>query len=469
VVESTRRTPVRHCVDVLVVGAGPAGIAAAVSCKRAAPGLAVMCAERFGFMGGTITQTGMESIHWYRYEGTAELGGFGAELEKLADKLGASKKFPYNSSACLQPEVFKVVADKLMKEHGVLPLLHSWAVDVTMETQFGQPTVTGVIFESKSGRFAVRARRVVDCTGDGDIAYFSNCPMTVLPTSKRMGVTTVFNVKRVDGNAFLAHTDANPATYRDWSTAEGEFQQEIDEDVAHLRSPFFKELVGAAPNELNKDESIDGTWSTLTEDGEVQNLNLVHFSNVDALNVDELTRVEIAGRENSLTALQLLRQRVPGFGDAQLRNFATNVGVRDSRKILGAYMLTGADVQESARFDDACGAFVRFIDGYAKLVLPTDGRIYQIPLRALCSEATANILVGGRPVAGDMMAHASTRNMGCCFVTGQAAGIASAISLVLNCPSSDYKNEIFVRHIQNECRRQGMVLESPQKALRPKL
>ena len=128
VIERPRSVPVLARCEVLVVGGGPSGLSAALSAKRA--GCDVMLMDRYGCFGGVITTVGMETISWYRYEGCMnDSQGIGIEMERLADRMGGSLKWPYNESTCLDADFFKVVADHLICETGVRPLLHCWAVE----------------------------------------------------------------------------------------------------------------------------------------------------------------------------------------------------------------------------------------------------------------------------------------------------------------------------------------------------
>ncbi len=135
------------------------------------------------------------------------------------------------------------------------------------------------------------------------------------------------------------------------------------------------------------------------------------------------------GRREAIYALEALRGFMPGCEDAKLRNFGMTLGIRDTRKIDALYNLTGTDVREQARFDDAIGIFPEFIDGYGVLILPTTGRYWHVPYRALVPKGVGNLLVAGRCIGGDKISHASARNMMCCAVSGQGAGVAAAVSL----------------------------------------
>ena len=134
------------------------------------------------------------------------------------------------------------------------------------------------------------------------------------------------------------------------------------------------------------------------------------------------------GRKAAMEAIKVLKKKVPGFETSKLRNFSMTLGIRDSRKIVGKYNLTGDDVCKQGRFDDSVGVFPEFVDGYAILMLPTTGRYLQVPYGCLVPDVD-NLLVAGRCVSGDVLSHAATRNMMCCTVTGQAAGVAAAISI----------------------------------------
>jgi flavin-dependent dehydrogenase len=131
--------------DVLVVGSGPGGLAAALAAAR--EGVDTILVERYGCFGGNITQVPVESIAWYRHEGTVESEGIGVEFETRAKEMGASRKEPQSSSEALDADMFKYVADKLVAEAGIVPILHCYAVDTVMEDE----TIKGIITESKSG------------------------------------------------------------------------------------------------------------------------------------------------------------------------------------------------------------------------------------------------------------------------------------------------------------------------------
>ena len=210
IIEEKRTTSVLESVDVLVVGGGPGGLAAAIAAART--GVKTMLVERYGCFGGNMTTVGVESLAWYRHEKTIDTEGIGIEFENRAQEMGATSDEPQSDSQALNGELFKVVADALVCESGVLPLLHCYAVAPILENR----VVKGVICESKSGRQAILAGVVIDATGDADLAYKADAPCVMNPLEERQAMTMVFHCCGVDKKAFMRYVKEHPATYNDW-------------------------------------------------------------------------------------------------------------------------------------------------------------------------------------------------------------------------------------------------------------
>ncbi len=423
--EPAREIDVVHETDVLVVGSGPAGLAAALAAARA--GVEVSLLERFGCFGGNITTVGVEGMAWYRHEDTIEADGIAREFETRAAAMGAAVPESQSDSMELDAEGFKVVADTLVEEAGIHPMLHRTFVAPIVDDD----RVTGIITESKAGREAIRARRVIDATGDADVAHRAGAPTHLTPREHMMAASVMFHLAGVDKRAFVEGVRADPQTYGDWA-GNGEWDIETDgkEDDMYspfLRTPFSRAVEdGLIPDSLT---TLAGTWGAVHDSGELTYMNVIHLPEVDGTSPDDLTRAEIEGRRLAMHAVDALREYTPGCEGARLRNFGMTVGVRDTRKIDAVYDMTEADVRKEGRFEDSIGIFPEVIDGYGILVLPTTGRYFQLPYRNVVPRDVGNLLVAGRSSGGDRVSHAATRNMGCCAVLGQGAGIAAAASL----------------------------------------
>ncbi len=442
--------------DVLVVGGGPGGLSAALAAAR--EGVETMLLDRYGCFGGNITQSMVEPIAWYRHEKTIDAGGIGVEFERRAKEMGGTQNdfeslgripdpgedIPEWVGQLLDADMFKYVADKMVQEAGVVPLLHCLAVDSIMEGN----TIKGIITESKAGRQAILARRVIDATGDADIAFRAGAPYRKNPKDELMGVSVSFGCSGVDVDRLLEYTKENPARIGEWAreTAGKE------EDLFYTRAgDAFAKATEAG--EIPKGTLRGGPWwHSLTEAGEATYINSVHMRGKDPTDVWDLTEAEMEGRQRVMWAIAAMKKYTPGFKNAKLRTFGSSLGIRESRKILGEFSITEHDIKNQARFEDSIGIFPEFLDGYGVVFIPTSGRYFQVPYGITLPKKVENLLVAGRSVAGDKISHAATRQMMCCSVTGQGVGVASAVSIKDNLTC----RQVDISKVQKVLEKQGV-------------
>lgn len=425
--EPARHIPVMLETGVLVVGGGPAGIAAAISAAR--QGIPTTLIERYGCYGGMMTTAGVESIAWWRHENTVESNGLATEIEITAKKMGATKPEPQSKSQAINAEKFKLVADDMLEQAGVQRVLHITAVDVITEGS----KVTGVITESKSGRQAIMATVIIDCTGDADIAAFAGAPFNKRSKDELMCVTTVFSCSNVNKNKFMQNIAETQPKYGDWGADEDNknWSYDVHDSCKEMFSPYLGKVFakGKKAGMIPPDVTLGGSWSTITEYGDANYMNVVSIPGVDCTDVMDLTRAEIHGRKQAMQAISVLKEFQPGFENADLKNFGMTVGTRESRHIIGKCRLTEQDICNQGRHEDSIGIFPEFIDGNGRLQLPLEPRYFQIPFGSLIPLDIENLLVCGRAIDADDFAHATIRNMSCCMVTGEGAGIAAAVAI----------------------------------------
>jgi hypothetical protein len=420
--------------DVVVAGGGPAGLGAALAAARV--GARVVLCERYGFLGGNLTVAKVGTICGL-YVADADGSEFdfvvGGIAREFADALARDGKgvgpVPFKDTAVFLyvPWAAKRLADHLVTDdERVDVLLHSLVADVVVD----DGTVRALVLATKRGPLAVTGKVFVDCTGDADVAAFAGVPTELGPPGSRQFGSMQFVMQHVDATAAMA---AVPVL--------GEL---IAEHGAHLSRdggaiiPTFRpgEFVGAMTRVRNPDGSP-----------------------IDVTDIRQATWGELEGRRLAEEAAEFLQAHVPGFGDAFLDDTATALGVRETRRVVGDYVLTGDDVTRGATFDDAVarGAWPReyHVEGRSTeyCFLPA-GVSYQVPYRSLRPGGVANLLAAGRCLSADHHALASIRVMGPSLALGQAAGTAAALAARDDVPVA----EVAVDELQASLSKQGALL-----------
>ncbi|MCT8137060.1 FAD-dependent oxidoreductase [Anaerobacillus sp. CMMVII] len=384
----TKEIPVVKKVDVLVAGGGPAGIAAAIASAR--NGAKTVLLEKHGFLGGMGTAALVNPFMSY-FSGRTQLvkGVFQEVVDRLKER-GAYGGTGHAWS--FEPEEYKFTLNELALESGVELLFHTYVVDAVTE----DGSITGVVIESKSGRQVIEAKAYIDCTGDGDLAARAGAEFKVGRESdgQVQPASIMFKMGGVNNRR------------KAWEYA-----------VEDARLPQGRVLFFKMPRE-----------------GEVV-INMTRIVNVNALDGEDLSRAEIEGRKQVKEIVDYLVENVEGFDNAYLITTGPQIGIRESRRIMGEYVLKTEDVLECQKFDDAIAHCSYMIDihnptgaGTEKVILPK-GQWYDIPYRCLLPKDLNNLLVAGRCISATHEAHSSLRIQPTCYALGEAAGVAASIAV----------------------------------------
>lgn len=405
--------------DVVVLGGGPAGIAAAAAAARG--GATTLLVERYGFLGGMGTAAGVTNFCGLHANVHGEIRrvvhGVADELLARIERLGGLNA-PHLVLGRIHAQAYdmsayKCAADELLAAAGARVLHHALGAGASRHPS---GDVDALFVETKSGRRAIRGRRFVDCSGDGDLAHWGGVAME--SGDGRGGAlypTLMFRVGGVDPER------AGEA----WRTIPGLM------DEAARRGEFAFPRRGA----IVRPQKNPTEWRV-----NVTQLRNADGSAVDGTDADALSAAEIAGRRQVVEYLAFLREKVPGFERSYLLDIAAQLGIRETRRMAGEYQLSGADVLGCADFDDAIGVngwpLEMHVAGDVAWAWPPEGsRGYnQLPWRMLLPRrdgglAPGNLLVAGRCASMTHDGQSAARVSGACFAMGEAAGTGAAMSL----------------------------------------
>lgn len=422
--EKSREIPVVGSYDVVVAGGGSAGIAAAIAAARG--GAKALLIERYGFLGGTVVSCPMPCIGGYNPE--VHTGIITEITELLRKKDGVNREF-YNEIIGGQMiearlDVLKEIAMEMILEAGGDILFHTLVADVIVKNR----KIEGLIIESKSGRQAVLAKVVIDTTGDGDIAALAGASFEVGRKSDgKTQAMTLYGpiMDGVDLNKLLGFI----REYR--KTNPDEILEFIDEKNVFAMSGFISMIKKArAEGDLKLDYNT--IWLNGKKDEGWAELSGSFVPNVSGTDVKDLTKAEIDSIRQISSMVSFVKKYVPGFEKARRRDRGSVcIGVRETRRITGEYVLTQDDLVNQKYFDDAVARNSTAIDIHTPEGKQNWVRLkaYDIPYRSLISKDIDNLLMAGRCISVTHEALASVRFVPCCVVTGEATGVAAALAV----------------------------------------
>jgi len=436
------KIPIYTQVDVLVAGAGTAGCCAAIA-ARSAGAETVALLERYGFPGGSSTQM-LDTFYGFFTPGESPRKVVGGIPDRVVDRLDAAgaiflrpNTYGAGTGVNYNPERLKLVWDELLIAAGVRVLLHATLVEVE-KTPEG--AICGVVIWTKRGFFRIKAKRFIDATGDADLCHLAGVPAEQAgELEPAQTLTTTFRMSNVDVETY---------------------------EAAGGKRLLLQKMADAVDSGRHLLPRKSGSLHKMNARGCISTV-AVRVADLDATDCAQLTQAEMEGRRQAFGYEAFFRACVPGFEQAQIIGLSHQIGVRETRRVYGAYRLTREDCLTVARFDDRialCGAPIEDHRAAADAkgeetawaYIP-NGEAYDVPYRTLVPKGREELWVAGRCFSATHEAHASCRSMAQTMAMGQAAGAAAALSLAHHCGAL----ELPIPELQHRLRQTGAVLEMP--------
>lgn len=428
--------------DVVVAGGGPSGLVAAISAARA--GAVTTLVEQYGFLGGMATAASVGPFSPFHYDDQQITMGIPQELVERLMAAGGStghlKCVPeYGSGsymAYFDREVYKQVAFDMVREAGAKLLLHSFVGGAVTQGN----RVTGIRVANKSGFQEVLGKVVVDATGDGDVAAAAGAEFKWGRDSDNLGqpMTMFFEMANVDVPKILEYIEKHPDDF-EWTSrlySRTPLPKELNQ--TYFVAQGYKKFVAEAKA---KGDLVLGRETVLLQSTMRENTIVFNSTRVGKLagtNIDQFTQAEVLGREQAMSLAAFMKKYVPGFENAYVSSTGAQIGVRESRHIIGEHILTQDDVVEGRRFADVVARGFFPVDIHD----PTGARGYQaggstwikpkgpydIPMRCLVPRKLDGLVMTGRNISAAHEAHGSLRVQGTAFAIGHASGALAAVA-----------------------------------------
>lgn len=439
-------------VDVLVVGGGPAGIIAAQA--AADNNLKVALIESRSFLGGNMT-IGIPVLGFLGQKKNQIIKGLPQKfIDRLAEHNAASEHHPcplHMSATFIEPDAVKLVALEMLRESGVDVLLYTFCTGVIMDEEY----LRGVIIESKAGREAIFSKIVIDCTGDADIAFCSGVPCEKGDEMGRMQPPTLmFSVENVNIDKLRLSIVSQPQCYSTDFIPHEYFGLNHQFILVGLRNLIRKARANGL--DLPTDRTIIITGLRKSEAW----INMTRVNGIDGTDPESLTKGEFIARKQMENIINYLINYVPGFENSSLSRIAPFLGIRETRRITGKYVMTRDDIISCKRFSDSIAVASYPLDIHHPIggdcTLEWCGDCYDIPYRSLIPLKVENLLIAGRSISATHEAMSSIRVMATCMALGEAAGRAAKMAIFDDLSPS----QININKLRDELLKEGVYLRS---------
>lgn len=455
--------------DIVVLGGGSAGIAAAAAAAK--QGKSVLLVDAGSMLGGELI-SGMPVDGAVNARGEWIQGGIICELFEQCERWGGYIG-PINDHRLIyyvafDPEIMKMAVAALLDRYKVECLLHTFACEVETEGA----SVRSLTLLNKSGKTVVRAPVFLDCSGDGDLAFLAGadalkgdgggCFQPISLMFRMSGVETrpLLDFVRTDTDSFaLGESDAIRNERSDAELAQSLWEQ--GEPAVFLRGDG--PLMAAA---IKKQELFPTALIMIQPTSSPRRevcLNTTRVANVDATNTAALSKTMVSLMDQILQCSRFMKKSVPGFENAVLAGIAPRLGIRETRRIIGEYSLSGEEVLTARKSDTGVAKGCHHVDihqdGTGQVRIPVaDGGSYDIPWGCLIPKKLDNVLMAGRCVSADREAHGSMRVMGSCMGMGQSIGIAASM-FVTDQTALKSVHDIPVESLRTSLRKAGAILD----------